>query len=216
MGTAIKDAIGLHAVTDHPTATMGACGGERMDRTFETIEDVRLSLHSDFKTLIVDITADFTSASRIPFCRSHVSHRLPLSLTIFSRRLRFLNVLTSGAGLRCRGFGALRDVPARFGFKTVSLDLDGSGAQLLEQVFRIPGITHQLAIFQVSILFADQPLDRRPRTAGPFARHSLKMTRIAYILRAEGFELVSIPDLHVIIVALPTATRLLAPSSLRL
>src|SRR5687767_11363929 len=128
VGTAIEDAICLHAVTNHPAPAMRASGRQRVDGTFETVEDVRFTLHSYFKTLIVYITAYFTPPAVVPLCCSHVSHCLPLSLTVLARRLCFPDVLTPGTGLRHGRFGTLGNIPARFGFETVPADMDRSGA----------------------------------------------------------------------------------------
>jgi hypothetical protein len=48
-------------MTDDPAAAMGAGRGQGMDRTFETIEDVRLASDAHFKALIVHVPAYFTS-----------------------------------------------------------------------------------------------------------------------------------------------------------
>src|SRR5687768_9841681 len=93
VGTAIEDAICLHAMTNHPAPTMGARGRQRMNGAFEAVEDVRLTLHSYFKTLIIYVTTYFTSPAIASLCCSRFSHCLPLSLTILARRLCFLDVL---------------------------------------------------------------------------------------------------------------------------
>jgi hypothetical protein len=61
MGATIKNAFSLHAVTNDPAATMGAGRCQSMDRTFETIEDVRLPSDPHFKALIVHVPAYFAS-----------------------------------------------------------------------------------------------------------------------------------------------------------
>jgi len=63
---AIEDAICFHAVTNDPAATMGAGRRERMDGTFETVEDMRFPLDVDLKTFIVYVAAYFTSQMIIP------------------------------------------------------------------------------------------------------------------------------------------------------
>jgi hypothetical protein len=75
MGTAIKDAFRLHAVTDDPAAAMRAGWRQGVDRTFEAIEDMRLTSNPHFKTFIVHIPTYFTSHV-IPL----LIHYLPLSL----------------------------------------------------------------------------------------------------------------------------------------
>ena len=128
MGAAEERAAGLHAVAYDGHTAMIALGRQRMDGAFETIEDMRLTLHSDFKALIVYVPAYFTPRATVPLCCSHVSHCLPLSLTVLARRLCFPDVLTAGTGLRRGRFGTLGDIPARFGFETVPADMDRSGA----------------------------------------------------------------------------------------
>jgi hypothetical protein len=79
MGAAIKDAIRLHAVPDHPDTAMGTGGRQRMDRAFEAIEDVRLTLHPYLKALVVYVAAYFASHPVIPLGSSFFGHSLPLS-----------------------------------------------------------------------------------------------------------------------------------------
>jgi hypothetical protein len=192
MSTAIKDAIRFHAMTDHPAAAMRAGGRQRMDGTFETIEDVRLTLYAYFKTFIVYVAAYFTPQPIVPLCGSCFVHRVPLSSSILPRRLGFLDILPSGAGLSRRRFGTFRDIPARLGFEAVAADVDRFGAQFFEQIFRFLRISHQFVILYVSILLADQPLDCRPASARAFSCHPLQMTRVSYVLCTEGFEVVSL------------------------
>jgi hypothetical protein len=61
MGTAVKDAFRLHAMTDDAAAAMRAGWRQGMDRAFETIEDMRLTSNPHFKTFIVHIPTYFTS-----------------------------------------------------------------------------------------------------------------------------------------------------------
>jgi hypothetical protein len=128
--------------------------------------------------------------------------------------LSLLDVLTPRS-LLCHGrLGTLGDVTTRLGFESIAADMDRSGAQLFDQVFRLSGITHKLSTFDVSILFADQPLDRRPGAAGTFPGNTLKMTFIADILRAEGFEGVPFANLNMIVIPSPSAARLLTTAPL--
>jgi hypothetical protein len=125
MSAAVEHAFCFHTVPNHPASTMRAGRGQSVDRAFEAIENMGHAAHPDFKAFVVDVAAYFTSHPRD--CVSF-NHCLPLSLTGFSPGLRLLDVLASRAGLRGRGFGALRDVPARLGFETVAADPNGPGA----------------------------------------------------------------------------------------
>jgi hypothetical protein len=57
---AAKDlSVLLDAMPDHAALAMRAPRSERMDRAFETVEDVALPTHDDFKCLVIFIFADF-------------------------------------------------------------------------------------------------------------------------------------------------------------
>jgi hypothetical protein len=75
---AIKHAVGFHAMTDDPAPTMGAGRRQCMDGTFKTIENMGRTAHAYFKTLIVHVSAYFTSHTIVGLCLSFI-HRLPLS-----------------------------------------------------------------------------------------------------------------------------------------
>jgi len=62
MRATVKDTVHLCAVTDDLTPAVGTLGCQRMDGTFETVEDVRFTIHADFKTFIVFVAADLTGA----------------------------------------------------------------------------------------------------------------------------------------------------------
>jgi hypothetical protein len=209
MRTAIKNAIGLHAMPYDAAATVGTGGRQRVDGTFETIKNMGCLTHTDFEALVVHIPAYFTS-------HSSSSHCLPLSSTFVPRGLRFLDVLPSRPGLRRGRFRTLGHVPARLGLKAITLELDRSRTQLLEQVFRFPSIPDKFAILHVGIFFADEPLHRRPSAASALPPHSLKVPWVPYVLRTEGFEVISRSQLDVIVFPLPTAARLLTSASSRL
>src|SRR6266540_5905534 len=61
VGTAVKDTIRLHAVTDDPATAVRAGWCQCMDRTFKAIEDMRLTSDPHLKTFIVHIPTHFTS-----------------------------------------------------------------------------------------------------------------------------------------------------------
>src|SRR5690242_6017713 len=117
MRTAVKYAVGFHAVSDHPAAAMGAGRRQRVDGTLKTVEHMRRAGHTDLKAFIVYVAAYFTSQPLASLHSSSFIHRAPLSLTLF------LAVLTSRPGLRCRRLGALRHVAPRLRFETVATDL---------------------------------------------------------------------------------------------
>lgn len=48
-------------MAENPAAAMVACRGQRVNRAFEAIEDVRASAECDLKRLVVGIPANFTS-----------------------------------------------------------------------------------------------------------------------------------------------------------
>jgi len=78
MGTTVKDTFRFHTMTDDSAATMRAGRCQGMNRTFETIKDMRLASDPHFEAFIVHVTAYFTS---------HIIrlliHHLPLSLIHF-------------------------------------------------------------------------------------------------------------------------------------
>jgi hypothetical protein len=59
MGTAIEPILGFHAVTDDSAPAMGARHCQRVDRAFEAIEGVGLTLHDHVEGLVVAVAADF-------------------------------------------------------------------------------------------------------------------------------------------------------------
>ena len=60
VGAAIERAVRLDAVPDHLDAAILADRGERVDRTLETVEGVRVPAgHAYLKSFIVVISADF-------------------------------------------------------------------------------------------------------------------------------------------------------------
>jgi len=61
VGTAIKDALRLHPVTDDPAATMGTGWGQGMDRAFETIKDMGFAVDPHFEAFIIHVATYFTS-----------------------------------------------------------------------------------------------------------------------------------------------------------
>jgi hypothetical protein len=75
VSAAVKDTLRFHAMPDNPAVTMRAGWRQGMDRTFETVEDMRLTSDSHFKTFVVHIPTYFTSHI-IPL----LIHYLPLSL----------------------------------------------------------------------------------------------------------------------------------------
>jgi hypothetical protein len=52
----------FHAVTDDPAIAMLTGRRERVDRTFETIEDMLLSARRDLESLVVIVPANFASS----------------------------------------------------------------------------------------------------------------------------------------------------------
>jgi hypothetical protein len=77
MGATIHRAIGLYSMADDPTTAVVANGGEGLNGAFETIETMGFTEHSDFKGLIVVITAGFAPGHVAPpvhFSPEDVSH----------------------------------------------------------------------------------------------------------------------------------------------
>jgi hypothetical protein len=62
MGTTIEGAFDFHAVTDDLTPAVRTFGRQRMDGTFKTVKDMHFASHAHFKTFIVFVSADLTSA----------------------------------------------------------------------------------------------------------------------------------------------------------
>jgi len=60
MGTAIKPAARFDPVTDNSTSAMGASGSQSMDCTFKAVVDMQISVHNNFKALVVFVAANFT------------------------------------------------------------------------------------------------------------------------------------------------------------
>src|SRR5688572_12912797 len=86
-------------MANNATGTMGTCGRQRVDGTFETIEYVRLTTHAHLKALIVDIATHFACCLSVsPRHILFFIHYLPLSyfflrratgaFLMFSRRAR--------------------------------------------------------------------------------------------------------------------------------
>ena len=68
MGTTIEFPIAnFHAMPDDLTSTVGALGRQRVDRTFETVEDMRLPSQPHFKRFVIVITTDFTRSHLFSF-----------------------------------------------------------------------------------------------------------------------------------------------------
>src|SRR5215210_2917599 len=69
VGAAVKRAVRLDAVPDHLDIAVLASWGERVDRTLEAVEGVRVPTgHGDGDRLVVVIAADFTLGhSSTPF-----------------------------------------------------------------------------------------------------------------------------------------------------
>src|SRR5262245_44181707 len=57
---AVERAVDFHAVADDPALAVAAGRRERVDRAFETVEDVRGSGLHDGECLVVIVTANFT------------------------------------------------------------------------------------------------------------------------------------------------------------
>jgi hypothetical protein len=80
MRTAIKDALGFHAMPDHAAAAMRTRWRKGVNGTFETVEYVHLPTHVYCKALIVHVAAYFTSpAFLIPHLALSCVHHLPRS-----------------------------------------------------------------------------------------------------------------------------------------
>ena len=75
VSTAIKNAVRLHAVPDDPAAAVRAGRRQGVNGTFETIEDMRLTIDPHFETFIIYIPTYFT-----PHVIPLLIHNLPLSL----------------------------------------------------------------------------------------------------------------------------------------
>src|SRR5215210_5577131 len=77
MSAAVERAVCLDAVPNHPDPAILADRGERVDRTLEAVEGVRVPTgHRDGDRLVVIVAADFTLGhSSTPFRRfSFVAH----------------------------------------------------------------------------------------------------------------------------------------------
>lgn len=92
-----------------------------MDRTFETVEDMRLPSDPHFKTLVVHIAAYFTSHI-IPLLIHFVASFSDLAF--MTRSLGLLDILTSRAGFSHRGFGFLRDIRTVLSFEAIANHMD--------------------------------------------------------------------------------------------
>ena len=75
VSTAIKNAVRLHAVPDDPATAVRAGGRQGVNGTFETIEDMRLTIDPHFETFVIHIPTYFT-----PHVIPLLIHNLPLSL----------------------------------------------------------------------------------------------------------------------------------------
>jgi hypothetical protein len=60
MGATEDASVSLYTVSDNPAPAMPAGGCKRVDGAFETVEDVRRTLGSNFESLVVVISANFT------------------------------------------------------------------------------------------------------------------------------------------------------------
>jgi hypothetical protein len=87
---AAKDlSVLLDAMPDHAALAMWAPRSERMDRAFETVEDVALPANDDFKCLVIFVSADFAfSHNTKPFahgrrcgCGQHSDRFTRMALT---------------------------------------------------------------------------------------------------------------------------------------
>src|SRR5215216_3505535 len=168
VGTTVENAVGFHPMTDNTAATVGAGGRQSVDCALETIKYMGCVADTDFKAFVVYVATYFTPHPIFPHRIFSFVHCSPLSSITFSRCLRFLDVLTSCPRLSSRWFGALRHITSWLGFEAVSADLHGLRAQFPEQIFRILCIANQLTLLHVSILLANQPLDRGPGASRAF------------------------------------------------
>src|SRR5437870_13822221 len=67
VGAAVQHALRLYTMPDDPAFAMGTGRGHSMDRTFKTVEDVRLACQDDLKSLVIVIAADFAACHSHPF-----------------------------------------------------------------------------------------------------------------------------------------------------
>jgi hypothetical protein len=89
MRATIEDAIRFHAMTNHPAATMRTGGRQGVDGAFETVEDMRFTLHMYLKTFIVYVAAYLTPQTIVSlYCP--FSHHIPLSLLFYRAACAFL------------------------------------------------------------------------------------------------------------------------------
>jgi hypothetical protein len=72
MGATIKHSIRLHAMPDDPAPAMGAGGCERVNRAFETVEDMGFAAHAYFKCLVIPVAAYLTCGNF--FAASEYTH----------------------------------------------------------------------------------------------------------------------------------------------
>ena len=64
VGTAVENAVYLHAVADDPAATVGTKRRERFDGTLETVEEMTAAVADDLDALVVLIATGFTPVHR--------------------------------------------------------------------------------------------------------------------------------------------------------
>ncbi|HET9908312.1 MAG TPA: hypothetical protein VFQ23_16815 [Anaerolineales bacterium] len=77
--TTIENSIGLHAMPDDPTGTVGTGRSQCVDGAFKAVEYMRFTAHAHFKTFIVRVAAYFTSQIAVFHCVLISIHDLPLS-----------------------------------------------------------------------------------------------------------------------------------------
>jgi hypothetical protein len=78
MNAAIDLSIGFHTMSDDPAVTVWADRRQRVDRAFEAVECVMLSVYDHFKRLVIFIFANFACTHTQFFRASAALRRCPL------------------------------------------------------------------------------------------------------------------------------------------
>jgi hypothetical protein len=174
MGATVKDTAHLCAMTYDLTATVGAFGCQRVDGALKTVEDMRLTIQSHLKTFVVFVFADLTLADTSiaseyirgqAFCCFH-QVLLICSLILFrSNSLRLFDIFAPRPRLSGCRLLRLRNFFSWLGFEPISNQMDRLGAKLLDDVPGILRVWDKCFVLNMSVLFADQPLDRGPVAA---------------------------------------------------
>ena len=97
------------------------------------------------------------------------------SSSVTACRLRFRYVLAAGPPLRCRRFFALRDIRPWVRLEDVPLHVDRRGAKSIKDCPGVGRVWNEPSMFDVCILFANEPHCRVPRAAATLSCNALDM-----------------------------------------